>query len=80
MKRIMNLNSLLSVCIVVLMFLVSCSKSDICDIDDNSKDGTNHLTEEQLKFRAECAPLHSAGLDYFISVANSSETRQSINA
>ncbi len=78
MKRIMNLNSLLSVCIVVLMFLVSCSKSDICDIDDNSKDGTNHLTEEQLKFRAECAPLHSAGLDYFISVANSSETRQSM--
>ena len=62
------------------MFLGSCSKGVIRDISNNIKDGeepTSHLTEEQLKFRAECAPLHSEGLDYFISVANSSETRQS---
>ena len=57
------------------MFFGSCSKGDIRDVNNNSKDGkdlTSHLTEEQRKFRAECAPLHSAGLDYFISVANSS--------
>lgn len=77
----MNLNGLLSVCVAVLMFFCSCSKGDIRNIGNNSKDGedlTSHLTEEQLNFRAECAPLHSAGLDYFISVANSSETRLSI--
>ena len=77
----LNLNGFLSVCVVVLMFFGSCSKGDIRGVNNNSKDGkdlTSHLTEEQLKFRAECAPLHSAGLDYFISVANSSETRQSV--
>ena len=52
MKRIMNLNlnGLLSVCVVVLMFFGSCSKGDIHGVNNNSKDGkdlTSHLAEEQ---------------------------------
>ena len=46
----LNLNGFLSVCVVVLTFFGSCSKGDIRDVNNNSKDGkdlTSHVTEEQ---------------------------------
>lgn len=63
------------------MFLGGCSENDICDINSSSKDAkdpTSHLTKEQLKFRAECAPLHSLELDYLTSVTRIGDTRQAM--